>query len=353
MLIKKRGVVVLLIQIKDLIDQGYTLKKIASILNKDYEEIKKIMKDLKYSNNTEEREEYERLKKQLNVNRNNSLKEAGRKNKNNLPKVMGFKGNIIDLLKTEKIDVGKGAELLNVSLNAMLNLIREENHRTPNSVLQNIIEEYKEKDLFLNKGYASKSSELHTEIVMVALTFRVSKENMCQVLQTSLEDIETVYRYFPDLSQCFYCLEEETINEKKELKDLAFHKAQMYFKTRRLYLQNGAIAKEKRDILKVKAYEERLQDLRHSIMDTSINGLKTKPCLNEEEIKRVIDYRIKYSLNLNFICHTFPISHQTIEKYEERLILNDETGYYQEKLAFLHHKYATIASSFYNGAPRK
>lgn len=254
MLIKKRGVVVLLIQIKDLIDQGYTLKKIASILNKDYEEIKKIMKDLKYSNSTEEREEYERLKKQLNVNRNNSLKEAGRKNKNNLPKVMGFKGNIIDLLKTEKIDVGKGAELLNVSLNAMLNLIREENHRTPNPVLQNIIEEYKEKDLFLNKGYASKSSELHTE---------------------------------------------------------------------------------------------------KSIMDTSINGLKTKPCLNEEEIKRVIDYRIKYSLNLNFICHTFPISHQTIEKYEERLILNDEMGYYQEKLAFLHHKYATIARSFYNGAPRK
>lgn len=349
----------MLTQIKALIDQKYTLTEIADILNKDYLEIKKIINALKVSNIKEEREEYERLKKQIMINRNDFLKKVGRENKSNNQYnvytlgVINLKRNIINLIKNKKITVEKGAELLGISLNATLFLLEEENLRLPHPVLQDIIEKYREKDLYFSKEYASKSYNLQKEIVMVALTFRVSKENMCQVLQTSLDDIERVYRCFPNLSQYFSYLEEETANEKKELKELAFHKAQKYFKTRQLYVQNGANAKKNQDILKVKAYEERLQDLRQSIMDFSINDLKTKTCLNEEEIKRVIDYRIKYSLSLDSICHTFPISYQTIETYEEALILNDKTGYYQEKLAFLHHKYATIVRSFYKGNLRK
>ncbi len=343
----------LLEQIKDLIDQGYTLKQIARILNQNYSEIKKRVEVLKCSNIFEEQKEYERLKNKMNENRNNRFKEAGIKNKGKWAPVSNLRGTIIRLIKNEKINVEKGAELLKISLHTMITLLIEENQRTPNPILQDIIKRYKEKELFLSKDYASKSYEFQKEIVMVALTFRVSRENMCRVLQTSLEDIEGVYRQFSNLSQYFYCLEEETVNEKKELKDLAFHKALMYFKTRKVYIQNLEKAQQSNDSLKIEAYNERLKDLRKTIMDASIHELESKTLLEAEEIKLLIDYRIKYSLGLTYICYKFPISHHTVETYEESLILTDDTGYYEEKLGFLNHRYEQVAMSDYNGVKIK
>ncbi len=246
---------------------------------------------------------------------------------------MDKKRYCLNAMQESRMTVNEALEILNVSLTMLLFYIKEEYNRTQNEHLKSIISCYSKTRFYENKCISDKALIIQKEIVLVALTFRLSLNNLCRLFGTSSDDIEKMFAHFPLLDYPIYLLNLETMNESKELEDLAFKKGKIYFlKAQELRaLKRKAMLKGETE--KQEALTEKILLLQTEINDSRALAMQNSDEITEQDLLVIINYRIKYGLARNRCEDLFGIKDYRLRAFENKLMSQD--NYYQSKLYFL------------------
>ncbi len=246
---------------------------------------------------------------------------------------MDKKRYCLNAMQESRMTVNEALEILNVPLTMLLFYIIEEYNRTQNEHLKSIISCYSKTHFYENKHISDKALIIQKEIVLAALTFRLSFNNLCRLFETSADDIEKMFDHFPLLDYPIYLLNLETMNESKELEDLAFKKGKIYFlKAQELRaLKRKAMLKGETE--KQEALTEKILLLQTEINDSLALAMQNSDEITEQDLLVIINYRIKYGLARNRCEDLFGIKDYRLRAFENKLMSQD--NYYQSKLYFL------------------
>lgn len=239
----------------------------------------------------------------------------------------------LDALANSLLTPKEAVDFLNCSFYVLLFFIREEYKKTQSEVLKQIIISYSEIPFFESKNISEKSLNLQKEIVMVALTYRISIANLCQLFETSYDDIEKVFDNFPFYSFPFYILNLETMNENKKFEALAFKKGKHYFLKAKELRTLKIKAIRNGDDEKVEVLNEKIRSLQTEIYDNAALALQNNEEILLSDLLLITQYRIKYGLSRNQCTEIFGVKESRLREYENKLIEKDD--YYSEKLYFL------------------
>ncbi len=239
----------------------------------------------------------------------------------------------LDALKKSFMTIDEGTEFLNCPLYVLLFFIREEYKKTKSEVLKQIILNYSEFHFFESKNISEKSLNLQKEIVLVALTYRISVVNLCRLFETSYDDIEKVFENFSLYNFPIYFLNLETMNENEEFETLAFKKGKHYFLRVQELRRFKIKAIQEGNDEKLEVFNEKIRSLQNEINDSAALALQNNDEITHEELLVIINYRIKYGLSRIQCEEMFGVKEFRLREYENKLIEKDD--YYRAKLYFL------------------
>lgn len=239
----------------------------------------------------------------------------------------------LNAIQQSIMTIEEASAFLGTSLNVLLFYIKDEYNRTHSESLKRIILHYSKVSFYENKNISGKALVIQKEIVLAALTFRLSFDNLCRLFETSYDDIENMFDHFPLLNFQVYLLNLETLNESKELENRAFSKGKRYFLRakelhtfKRKAILNGE--KEKQEVLK-----EKILLLQTEINDSRALAIQNSDEITEEDLLVITDYRIKYGLSRIYCEDLFGIKESRLREFENKLMSQDD--YYSSKLYFI------------------
>ena len=198
-----------------------------------------------------------------------------------------------------------------------------------------------------NNGFLVKQSSItKKEIILMALTYRVSYKSLATMFQTTIEDVINMFKEYTEFQTFLENLDAETRNEEKWLESYAYEQACSYWEERtKLNLDLKELTKRK-DGFAIKLVKAKQRKLHTKIDDTMAYNIKEKKfaTLTEEERNKIAWYRIKYSLTKELCCTIFKINKESMVKCEKELAQKDKI--YATKLDYLN-------SILYNNAQKK
>lgn len=162
------------------------------------------------------------------------------------------------------------------------------------------------------------------EIVLLALTYRLSLKSLCEIYKTSEEDIKNAILKLKEenLSRALYFLNIETINEDEETKEYSKNKVMYYIKKKNLLLKKmvGTNDSKRKDDYKIL-----IKELYHQIDDTIVNNTIGKKLsdLTDEEKDALASYRLKYYCSLTLAKKVLHRDKQSIINIEQQKALKD------------------------------
>lgn len=326
-------------KIIELIEEGKTFREIEPIVDLRYDTIRRILDKLKDSNSIYyDLEKYEKLNKLIFENRKQAMmgNKFGRG-------IAHYKNDYILKILDGTMSIEQVAKALKYSHNGILEMLKNYYDKNPSDKLKEIITQYNSNfSEFESMELSKKNTNFQYEIVMVALTYRVSVESLAKLLKTSRTDIDNLFNNFENLGLCYERLKFETNNEPEKLTELAIKNATYYFKRRNEILKLLSKARKDNDLGKIKVLEEKLKTLRSEIDDTNIEKIKEKIDLTDEDKENIVKYRIKYYLSRGVCANMFNIEIIALRWFEDKLIKNDL--FYRTKLTFLN----DIMDLYYN-----
>lgn len=187
------------------------------------------------------------------------------------------------------------------------------------------------------------------EVVLVALTYRVSYKNLARIFNTTIDDVKESFAILDFDTKALYFLNEETKLEDEINEKYAYTYAKNYFNKRNKIIKGLQTATDKEEIAKLKL---ELKELYRLIDDSLVNESKDKKVLNNEEKEAIAKYRLKYYLSLNSMKDIVKRDKDTIKKFENELAESNEI--YKEKLEELNNYYDKDNKNyFYNKFQRR
>lgn len=142
------------------------------------------------------------------------------------------------------------------------------------------------------------NKKLIEELILLALTYRISYKSMAKLLKTTeidvKENFEKVDRFFIPL----YYLSVETCNEDEINERFAYIKGHNYLTERKKIIKEINAAKAAKDQNALESAQAKFRELMTLIDDTIISGLANKKLstFTAEEKEAVSRYRLKYAM---------------------------------------------------------
>lgn len=223
--------------------------------------------------------------------------------------------NIILGIANKRLTVLEASKILKTSVDKVLDILKQVEDEDLKEKLKPIIMQYGHTE---NKSnvLSSLSSKTKKEIILMTLTYRVSKSNLCRLFNTTMEDVDKLCNEFEDFKDPLYFLNLETINESEKLSEYAYKSALKYWKTRNEYVRVLKNAKKNNDQEKIQYMQDKLRKLHEEIDDTFIAeiSLTVKEVLTEEKIEAIARFRLKYNLTLRKCESILNYSNDTIKR---------------------------------------
>ena len=187
------------------------------------------------------------------------------------------------------------------------------------------------------------------EVVLVALTYRVSYKNLARIFNTTIDDVKEAFAILDFDTKALYFLNEETKLEDEINEKYAYTYAKNYFNKRNKIIRGLQTATDKEEIEKLKL---ELKEPHRLIDDSLVNESKDKKVLNSEEKEAIAKYRLKYHLSLTSMKDIVKRDIGTIKNLENELAEGNEI--YKEKLEELNNYYDNDNKNyFYNKFQRR
>ena len=338
--------------VRMILEQEYSLKQALNEIDLPTNIFTKLREQLKITNPILEEEMSIVLKE-------NIYKKNKNTEKNKPVKKVETARNMISFLLLEKVPIEKVAYIfkyLPTQCYQYLLNVREENKREQ---LQPFLEEYYKKYVEgkTDKCLRNKSLQFQKELIMVALTYRVSFSSMALLFNTTIDDILTIYYSFFEYDTPLKNLFQETRNESEKTSKEALKRATQYYKKRNQLAKRTNSVKEmltkidkekelqeeneqKKEALQNK-YEQALEEFRMHrsfVFDSLALACKNKKTkeFSEEEQEALAWYRIKYSLSLQEWVTATKVIREVLVTCERRLMEKD--AFFKEKIEYLNSK---------------
>lgn len=324
--------------IEKLVFQDKTLKEIAIILDCSVSTISRDLNRLQNSNSIEDQNRYKKIKKQVDINSLAKVRKTAIENREYLNKIVvnNKKSIIIQKIANGEMNVFDAANEMHMSIYDFFLYILK--LKDVELTLQTILQPY---GVFLNeestKNLMTYPLKTQKEIVLMALTYRVSYKTIAKMFGVSMKNVIETFKTFNDLSLSLdflfletYC--EDEINEKK-----AYSDAKKYWKKRNELITSLNEARKNSDGEQAKQIKIQLDELRSEINDRCVLNLKEKKAtdLTQEERDLVAKYQLKYYLSSSECGRQFGFDKNTIQRYSASLA--ERNPIFAEKM-ILHHK---------------
>ncbi len=288
----------------------------------------KALNNPKYSN-VFNPELYDKVReKQIEIGKERK-KSGGSKGKKNVVTSFNKDLAIANLILANNLTIEQAASKMQVDPNLLYNLLVEIKEEKLKEKLGPILKFYK-------KGKLSQlPHETQIEIILMALTFRVSFKTLITMFNTTQKDLLEMLANFKNLEYAIKYLDLETKNEDEINERVAYVHAKNYWSARNKLLKklNETIAcNNKKEIEKLK-FE--LKNLRNEIDDTQASKIANKKFKDLTTIERniIARYRLKYKQSRRISAEIFHFNVRSIEICEKELAQTDKI--YAEKIDFL------------------
>lgn len=164
------------------------------------------------------------------------------------------------------------------------------------------------------KRISNFSNKVLKEIVLVALTYRVSLKNLSILFNTDILDICDALKNLDYLMTALNHLFIETENEDEISSKRALFKAKEYYQKRNKYVKMLNDAKRKCDYQKQKEAKVLLDKLYLEINDKPLHEALEKDMINltSEERDLIAQYQLKYYLSDRKCCELLKINKETL-----------------------------------------
>lgn len=302
----------------------------------DYE-FKKILNSLNMEGKLNNPERYERINTQMGQNAMESQIETTRDTLDFLYHEKNQRLEITKKVANGEISVFEAANLLNLKLfNYFLYILKLKEEELKNS-LRIVLEPY---GVFINenssKSLQSKSLNAQREIVLMALTYRVSYKTVARMFGVSLRDVIETFKTFDDYMSSLEYLFFETWCESEIFEKKSKENAKNYWNKRNVLVNasNNSSKKIKQmedgkekeiEEEKLEEMKRRLKDLRIEVYDTFIPILKCKNARDytEEEQDLIARYVLKYYYSFRICGKQLGIDRTTFSDYIKSLAARD------------------------------
>lgn len=188
------------------------------------------------------------------------------------------------------------------------------------------------------------NSKILKEIVMVALTYRVSYKNLARIFDTTIEDVKEAFYLLDFQPRALYYLDEETKLEDEINEKYAYTYAKNYFNKRNRIIKDLRNETDKRQIEKLKLELQELCSLVDDSIVLSSNG-KYVNQLNDREIESIAKFRLKYWMSLTSAKKVLNRDKSTIHRIEEKYAENNKI--FEEKLSGLNNYFESREKVFF------
>lgn len=182
------------------------------------------------------------------------------------------------------------------------------------------------------KSLLNCSKGIQKEIILLALTYRVSVESLAVLFNTTKSDVLKLFYQFNDLKNSLIGLCKETASESEKAKKESYYKAFKYW--------------AKRIKIEKEGDKEKLKEWRENINNAKIIRIMSKSWgqLTEEEKETAARFRLKYYLSLSACLELLHFRKDLMMNFEEQLAEKDEI--YAERLSKLndYNKFLSKAS---------
>lgn len=281
--------------IEELCEKGLTISEACSYKGYDYLLIKKMIDDL--GNKKSPNYDLDRYRKITYIQLKNL-------NKQYHHKVYGFnfqKKDVVDLISEGKINIFDS--LIELSkhndqtiIDLLLYMVSCVNNDANNK--EKIISYLSQYGITF-ENQSSKLSNLpkstQKEIILVALTYRVSLPNMAKIFNTNVIDVLRLYDKFRNFSRALDALIMETLDEEKNISLLAYRDTKEYISIRKTLFKELKENKDKNPKIYLDIKEEIKKNYR-KINDAHIMEIKGEDFLDltDLEKKSIALYLLKY-----------------------------------------------------------
>ena len=187
------------------------------------------------------------------------------------------------------------------------------------------------------------NSKILKEIVMVALTYRVSYKNLARIFGTTIEDVKEAFYSLDFQTRALYFLNEETKLEDEINEKYAYTYAKNYFNKRNKIINTLRNETDKAQIEKLKLELQELCSLVDDSIVLSSNG-KYVNQLNDREIESIAKFRLKYWMSLTSAKKVLNRDKSTIYRIEEMYAENNKI--FEEKLSGLNNYFESREKFF-------
>lgn len=306
----------------------------------DYE-FKKILNSLNVEGEFYNPERHERIKTQMNQNAMETRIEKLIRPSFEVKRFLYHEKNqrleITKKVANGEISVLEAANILNMKLyNYFLYVLKLKEEELKNS-LRIALEPY---GVFINenssKSLQSKSLNAQREIVLMALTYRVSYKSVAKMFGVSLKDVIETFKTFEDYMSSLECLFFETWCENETFEKKAQENARNYWNKRNALVNASNKISERKKTMedgeekeieeqKIVEIKRRLKELRIEVYDAFIPILKDKNVRDytEEEKDLIARYVLKYYYSFRICGEKLGVDRTTISGYIKNLVERD------------------------------
>lgn len=342
--------------------QNYLVREINSLLSINDRDFNKIISSLINPNSPNyDENRYNKIKNQIRLNANKRKSEEA---KNyafyQKPKISDAKFEIIKKVANQELDVFEAAKKLNIPLLTFFIYLTEVKEEELIVQLKPILSQYGfGKKLDNSKSLSSYPLETQKEILLMALTYRVSFQNLSDWFGFTIEDVITTFSALDYFQKSLYYLFEETIVENEQNKESALMYAKEYWHQRNILMKALNEAKKENKEATIDYLKMKLNKLRFKINDSLLKELvkKDSRTLTEEEKDLIAWYPLKYYYSLSQCEKLLCKDRKTIINYQENLternkIFSEKLDFYRAKYQLIQEQYVEYSTNFSRGGSR-
>ena len=168
-----------------------------------------------------------------------------------------------------------------------------------------------------NSVFEKFSLNTQREILLMALTFRVSYKTLAKMFGTVREDVVQMVNKYSDLRPAMDWLDKETMSESSRFEFYAYRRARKYWDERNEIIKKDKNSKEE--------FKEKMRELHSQIDDSIVSSVveKRNGRLTPQEREMIARYRLKYGLPMVACAEQLCFDRKTISQVSEELAIQD------------------------------
>lgn len=265
-------------------------------------------------------ERYQKIKNQIEININEKRRENGKNYGKCQRLFVDTKLNLAQRIANNEITVFEASHESKIPLLAFFLYLQNLQEEDLATKLKPILEMYGfGKSVNSNKSLQDYPKVVQEEILLMALTYRVSFKSLASWFGVTLEDVIATFDPFISLQGSIYDLFAETVVEDENTEKWSLWHAKNYWRERNKLITELNTAKKEGNKEKIDSLKEEIRKLRAKINDTLLwEALKKEPNEWTEEEKEILAwYPIKYSISIEESAKRLNIGRERLARCQE------------------------------------